>query len=82
MFIGGTTLVTTTYKIAETAKVQGLNDFLVFGTVATASLMSGQLQEHFGWEVVNYGALPLLLLVIVLNVWSIMNKSRVRIVAD
>jgi len=75
MFIGGTTLVTTTYKPAETAKVQGFNDFLVFGTVATASLLSGQLQEHFGWVVVNLGALPLLFIVIVLTVWS-MSKSK------
>ncbi|MAZ01579.1 MAG: MFS transporter [Sneathiella sp.] len=76
MFIGGTTLVTTTYKPSETAKVQGLNDFLVFGTVATASLMSGQLQERFGWDVVNYGALPLLAVVILLAFWSLRTHSR------
>ncbi len=76
MFIGGTTLVTTTYKPSETAKVQGLNDFLVFGTVATASLMSGQLQERFGWDVVNYGALPLLAVVILLALWSLRTHSR------
>ena len=76
MFIGGTTLVTTTYKPSETAKVQGLNDFLVFGTVATASLMSGQLQERFGWDVVNYGALPLLAVVILLALWSLRTGSR------
>ncbi|MCF8468673.1 MAG: MFS transporter [Sneathiella sp.] len=76
MFIGGTTLVTTTYRPSETAKVQGLNDFLVFGTVATASLLSGQLQERFGWEVVNLGALPLLLFVIVLAVWNMLAVRR------
>lgn len=82
MFIGGTTLVTTTYRPSETAKVQGLNDFMVFGTVATASLMSGQLQEHFGWEVVNLGALPLLFVVIVLTVWNITKTARVRTAAE
>lgn len=82
MFIGGTTLVTTTYKPAETAKVQGMNDFLVFGTVATASLLSGQLQEHFGWEVVNYGALPLLLFVIALTFWHMPKARRMRAAAE
>ena len=76
MFIGGTTLVATTYRPSETAKVQGLNDFLVFGTVATASLMSGQLQERFGWDVVNYGALPLLVFVILLALWSMRGHRR------
>lgn len=76
MFIGGTTLVATTYRPSETAKVQGLNDFLVFGTVATASLMSGQLQERFGWDVVNFGALPLLAFVILLALWSLRGHHR------
>lgn len=81
MFIGGTTLVTTTYKPAETSKVQGMNDFLVFGTVATASLASGQLQEHFGWVVVNLGALPLLGLVMVLTLWNMPMFRRMRTAA-
>ena len=76
MFIGGTTLVTTTYRPSETAKVQGLNDFLVFGTVATASLTSGQLQERFGWEIVNFAALPLLLIVTALAVWNMLAVRR------
>lgn len=77
MFIGGTTLVTTTYRASEAAKVQGLNDFLVFGTVASASLMSGQLQQHFGWEVVNLGALPLLALVLILALWNMPAVRRI-----
>lgn len=81
MFIGGTTLVTTTYRPSETAKVQGLNEFLVFGTVATASLMSGQLQERFGWEVVNLGALPFLGVVILLALWN-MVAARRRVAAS
>ena len=33
MFIGGTSLLATTYKPNERAKIQGFNDFLVFGSV-------------------------------------------------
>ena len=61
MFIGGTTLLTETYEPAERAKVQALNDFLVFGTVATASFSSGALQNMIGWQAVNAAiALPVL----------------------
>ena len=42
-FIGGTTLLTTTYEPAERNKAQGLNDFLIFGTTALASLSAGKL---------------------------------------
>lgn len=76
MFIGGTTLVTTVYRPAETAKVQGMNDFLIFGTVATASLVSGQLQEYFGWEMVNYFALPMFVLVILMALWNGRDAKR------
>ncbi|MCW0232695.1 MAG: MFS transporter, partial [Ferrovibrio sp.] len=42
MYIGGTALLTEVYRPAERNKTQALNDFLVFGTVALASLRSGQ----------------------------------------
>ena len=41
LFIGGTTLLTTCYAPAEKAKVQGLNDFMIFGSVSVGVLMSG-----------------------------------------
>jgi len=58
MFVGGTTLLTAVIARPEQAKVQGLNDFLVFGSVAVASLSSGALQHALGWQAVNMGALP------------------------
>jgi MFS family permease len=76
MFIGGTTLLTTTYRPSETAKVQGFNDFLVFGTVATASLSAGILQQKFGWDVVNYSVLPFFVLVVVIALVKIMNGTK------
>ncbi|MDJ0683331.1 MAG: MFS transporter [Alphaproteobacteria bacterium] len=53
MFIGGTALLTETYRPAERNKVQAMNDFLVFGTVSVASLSAGLLQHMVGWEAVN-----------------------------
>lgn len=53
MFVGGTTLLTETYRPEEKSKVQALNDFCVFSTVAVASLLSGVLQSIHGWQTVN-----------------------------
>jgi MFS family permease len=60
-FIGATTLLTEAYLPAERAKIQAANDFLVFGAVAAASLLSGGLLEYFDWQAVNYFAVPFLL---------------------
>ncbi|WP_226858428.1 MFS transporter [Diaphorobacter aerolatus] len=65
-FIGATSLVTECYRPAERAKVQALNDFLVFGTVAIASFGSGQLLHTVGWNGINVGMLPLVAIVLVL----------------
>lgn len=68
MFIGATSLLTETYRPEERAKVQGFNDFLIFGTVALAALSSGHLLAAFDWDTVNYGVLPLLVIAIVVVV--------------
>ncbi len=62
MFVGGTTLLTECYRPEEKAKVQALNEFLVFGTVACTALLSGALFNAFDWEIVNLTVvLPVLL---------------------
>ncbi|MEG0558532.1 MAG: MFS transporter, partial [Comamonas sp.] len=65
-FIGATAMLTDCYRPAERAKVQALNDFLVFGTVALASFGSGQLLHSAGWNGINIGMLPLVAVVLVL----------------
>jgi len=64
MFIGGTTLLTRTYTVAERAKTQAANDFLVFGAMALASLSSGKILHEFGWDTVVLAAIPAVLLAI------------------
>ncbi len=61
LFIGSTTLVTTCYRPSERGKVQALNDFLVFGTTATASFLAGILQERLGWFPLNAYSIALVL---------------------
>jgi len=63
MYTGATTLLTEAYEPAEKAKVQGLNDFIVFATMGVSSLSSGALVSSAGWERMNLGAVPVLMLV-------------------
>ena len=62
MYIGGTTLLTESYRPEERAKVQALNDFLVFATVSVSSFSSGALYSAFDWNTVNWAmAVPMVL---------------------
>jgi hypothetical protein len=63
MYTGATTLLTEAYEPAEKAKVQGLNDLIVFATMGVSSLSSGALVSSAGWERMNLGTVPVLLLV-------------------
>jgi MFS family permease len=53
MFVGGTTLLGESHQPHERAKVQGLNDLLVFGTTAMTSFGSGAVQSTLGWQAIN-----------------------------
>ena len=53
MFIGGTALLTESYRQSEQEKAQAANDFLVFATISVATFSSGALQNGFGWMAVN-----------------------------
>jgi MFS family permease len=61
LFVGATTLLTTTYRPTERGKAQAFNDFTVFGTTTVASLMASVVLELEGWAVLNYLALALVL---------------------
>ncbi len=65
LFIAATTLLTQTYRRAERIQAQTLNDFLVFGSQATASLLAGVAVTTIGWERLNLATLPLLAAVLV-----------------
>ncbi|WP_425405126.1 MFS transporter [Hwanghaeella sp.] len=69
MFIGGTTLLTSTYTATERNKVQALNDFIVFGSVSVASLSAGMLQNLVGWDAVNMAIIGPVLVVFLAALW-------------
>lgn len=69
LFIGATSLLTETYHQEETFKAQAVNEFSVFTTVAISSLSAGALQNLFGWEAVNLGAIVPLTIILISLAW-------------
>ncbi len=69
LFVGGTSLLTRTYRSEEKGKVQGLNDFLIFGTVAVSAFASGALLSGVGWAMVQIAMIPLVLVALGIIMW-------------
>ena len=69
-FIGATAMVTDCYRANERAKAQGLNDFLVFGSVAFASLMSGVTLNTLGWDWLNWIVFPTVAICLLALAWQ------------
>jgi MFS family permease len=51
-FVGASALVLECHRPEERTRVQSLNDFLVFGTMAAGSFSSGGLLTAYGWDTV------------------------------
>ncbi len=84
-FIGSTSLLTKNHNPSERGKVQGVNDFFVFGFVALSSITSGWLMNcsanssQLGWEVINLTAAPFVIfaLISIICLW-ITNHSKIQ----
>ncbi len=73
-FIGATAMLTQAHAPEERGRVQGMNDFLVFGCVTFASLSSGLMMSfgddvQTGWSAVNLAMLPFLILAGAALIW-------------
>jgi len=74
LYIGGTTLLTQTYRPEERARAQGTNEQCIFIMMAISSLSSGLTVTTAGWERVNYFALPLVAAVTVAIAWFALHE--------
>lgn len=71
MFTAGTTLLEHAYNEHDKAYVQGLNDMVVFGLAAIATLASGFMLEKAGWDMMNNFVIGLLILLIAVILWFV-----------
>jgi MFS family permease len=77
-FTGGTVLLTEVHTPSERAKVQGMNDFILFTGLALSSLSAGMIYFYFGWMWVNLATAPLILTILVPAIWlrSVRRKEQ------
>ncbi len=76
LFVGATNLVTESYSSPEKAKTQGLNDLIIFSTVAFTAVSSGIIHELAGWKMLNMMVLPAIALALVAIAWFGYRRGR------
>lgn len=76
LYIGGTTLLTTTYTPAEKSRAQATNDMMIFAVGLASSFGAGGLLSAFGWQTLNGLMLPWLALAAVSLVWLGIRPGR------
>lgn len=79
MFTSATTLLTSTYRPAEKAKVQGANDLAFFLTMITSSAASGALLSSTGWHDLNYYAAPFVLIAALATGWLLVRQRTAAV---
>lgn len=70
LYIGGTTLLTSTYTAAEKGKAQATNDLTIFLVSLASSLTAGLLENSVGWQTMNLMLLPWLALAAAAIAWK------------
>ncbi|CAL8480784.1 MFS transporter [Caballeronia sp. S22] len=76
-FIGASAMLLECHRPEEKAKVQSFNDFIVFGTMACGSFLSGSLLTAYGWEsVLRLTFVPMVLATMVLLASTRMRGER------
>jgi len=81
LYLGGTTLLTETYRPEERARAQGTNEQAIFIMMAISSFTSGMTVTTAGWQRVNLFALPLVAVVGVAIVWYALRKRAQKAAA-
>jgi MFS family permease len=76
LYVGGSTLLTEAYQPEEKIKTQGAMDFCVFSVMAVTSFASGALITTRGWEWLNLGSLPVVLLIATALLWLAAIRRR------
>jgi len=75
-FIGASSLVLECHRPEEKTRVQSLNDFLIFGTMAVGSFASGGILAFYDWDAVLWVSfVPLVIAVVALAVTPLSHRQ-------
>lgn len=75
-FIAATAMLAGAYRPEEAARVQGLNEQVVFGVMAIASIASGVLLQLVGWQTINLLAIVVATAAILVLAWGAFTPNR------
>lgn len=75
LFLTGTSLLPQSYQDSERHKVQALNDFIIFGFQALASLLAGWVLFKAGWHGVVMSSIPFIVILYVVS-WFYYRRSH------
>ncbi|MBN9310649.1 MFS transporter [Devosia sp.] len=75
-FIAATAMLASAYRPEEAARVQGLNEQVVFGVMAIASIASGVLLQVVGWQTLNLLAIVVATAGILALAWGALTPNR------
>jgi MFS family permease len=76
LYVGGTALLTTTYRPEERAKSQGFNDLVVYAAITLAALATGEIDTLWGWRGINLSAAPAIAVVTGCVAWLAARTRR------
>ncbi|WHU82157.1 MFS transporter (plasmid) [Pantoea agglomerans pv. betae] len=76
LYIGGTSLLATTYSTGEKGVAQATNDMSVFIFSLLCSLGAGPLLNAYGWKTMHLLLVPWVLFLMVPLLWLAMRKKR------
>ncbi|WP_339719376.1 MFS transporter [uncultured Paraglaciecola sp.] len=81
LFVGGTVLLAQSYQPSERFKVQGLNEFLVFGCQASAALSAGIFLNLIEWQGLLLASFVIILIQLLVIVWQQYRSSKIKATA-
>lgn len=69
-FVSATAMLATAYRPEEAARVQGLNEQVVFGVNALMAIASGALLDTLGWYDLNLVVFPVVVVGVLVLAWD------------
>ncbi|ALM82749.1 MFS transporter [Bordetella sp. N] len=78
MYVGGTTLLASSHRPSERARVQGTAELIRYILTAAATLGAGPVFEHFGWTNLNLITFPMLILAAALTLLWVRADRRAK----